>query len=157
ANVLRLQAEAGVGLDVDLPVAVEAGEVVDVGRAEVRLQGREDLPQIDLHRLDLDPIHFEVDLRLVGGVAAEQAGQPSALPVARRGQGLHAPFQGDGARPAAVLYLELEPARATQAVHGRRPEDSHPGLADFLQEALAQCFHDFAGTDRKSTRLNSSH
>ena len=38
ADVLRPDAEGGVGLNVDLPVAAEAGEVVDVGRAEVDLQ-----------------------------------------------------------------------------------------------------------------------
>ena len=40
ADVLDAHAVARVGLDVDLPVAVLEGEVVDVGRAEVGLQRR---------------------------------------------------------------------------------------------------------------------
>ena len=43
---LRIHAEGGVGLDVDLPGAAEAVEVVDVVAAQVRLQRVEDVGQL---------------------------------------------------------------------------------------------------------------
>ena len=49
ADVVGPQAIAGVGLDVDLPVAVVEREVVDVGRAEVGLQRVEDV--VEVHAL----------------------------------------------------------------------------------------------------------
>ena len=76
---LRVHAEAGVGLDVDLPGAAEAVEVVDVVAAQVRLQRVEDVGQRHPHRLDLLPVHVHVELGRAGAEAVEQADEARLL------------------------------------------------------------------------------
>ena len=82
---VRVHAEGGVGLDVHLPGAAEAVEVVDVVAAQVRLQRVEDVGQLHAHRLDLGPVDVHVELRRAGAEAVEQADQAGLL-VALGGQ-----------------------------------------------------------------------
>ncbi len=50
----------------------------------------------------------------------------------------HASLQRLQSESAAVLDLQLEPARAAQAVHRRSAEDADPGFLDLLEIGLAQ-------------------
>ena len=103
-------AELALGLDVDLPVAAEVVEVVDVERAEVDLQRLVDVVQRDAQRRDLGPVDVHVELRRVG---AEQGGHADQRRLLARSL----PTRSSvcccrAARPeaAAVLDHELEAA-----------------------------------------------
>ena len=58
-------AELGVGLHVDLPVSALEGEVVDIGRSEVHLEGLEDIVERRAQRLGLGPIDVDEELGLI--------------------------------------------------------------------------------------------
>ena len=75
-DVFGPDAEAGVGLDVDLPGAAELVEVVDVVAAQVDLEGVEDVAQGHAHRLALGAVDVDVELRRRGAEHGEQADQP---------------------------------------------------------------------------------
>ena len=62
-------------LHVDLPRAAEHVEVVDVEAPQRRLQGVEDVADLDAEHLRLVAIDIEVDLRRVGGIRAVHAGK----------------------------------------------------------------------------------
>ena len=72
-DVLDLLAELGVGLDVHLPGAAEAVEIVDVERAEVDLERVEDFGHGDAHGLGLVAVDVEEEPGRVGAETAEQA------------------------------------------------------------------------------------
>ena len=76
ADVLAPHAVVAVGLNEHRPVAAKGGPVVDVGTAEIDLQRRIDLRQVDPLRLDLLPIDVDEELRLVGPETGEQPRQP---------------------------------------------------------------------------------
>ena len=133
-------------LHVHLPVAVLEEEVVDVERAEIGLQRGVDVVEGDLLGLGLFVVDVDVELRLGDAEAAEQAGEPRVA-VALVGEILDGPLQRPQARAAAVLDLQLEAARAAQAVDRRRAEDADPCRRD-LAEFLAQ-----PGDDRGRAEL----
>ncbi len=62
-QVADLLAEVGVALDVDLPGAAEQVEVVDVERAQVDLQGVEQLGDRDARQLGLVAVDVQVQPR----------------------------------------------------------------------------------------------
>ena len=62
-DVARRQAELRIRLRIDLEGAAELVELVDVGRAQVGRQRREDLVGRDVQGLGLDPVHLDVELR----------------------------------------------------------------------------------------------
>ena len=124
---LRVHAEGGVGLDVDLPGAAEAVEVVDVVAAQVGLQRVEDVGELDPHRLDLHAVDIHVELGGAGAEAVEQADQAGLL-VALGRQGIRLGLQGVEVDVAGRLHHQLEAAGVAQAPHRRRPKDEHAGL-----------------------------
>ena len=65
-DVLDLVAELRIGLHDHLPGAAEAIEVVDVPRAQVRLQGVEHFAQADALRHALLAVDVDVQLRRIG-------------------------------------------------------------------------------------------
>ena len=78
-DVVDVVAKRRLGLDIDLPGAAEHVEVVDVEAAERRLQGVEDVADLDAQHLRLVAVDVEIDLRRVGGVGAEDAGELGLL------------------------------------------------------------------------------
>ena len=118
---LRVHAEGGVGLDVDLPGAAEAVEVVDVVAAQVGLQHVEDVGQLHPHRLDLGPVHVHVELGRAGAEAVEQADEAGLL-VALGGQVVRLGLEGVEVDVAGRFHHQLEAAGVAQAVHRRRPK-----------------------------------
>ena len=132
---LRVHAEGGVGLDVDLPGAAEAVEVVDVVAAQVHLQRVEDVGQRHAHRLGPCPVDVHVELRRAGAEAVEQADQAGLL-VALGGQVVGLGLQRVEVDVAGRFHHQLEAAGVAQAVHRRRPEDEHAGLRDLALKPL---------------------
>ena len=92
ADVLDAHAVLRVGLDVDLPVAVLEGEVVDVVRSQIGLQGIVDVVQRHGLGLGLLAVDFDEDLRLGHAEGGEEARRCPA------GAGLRRPWP---ARPLA--------------------------------------------------------
>ena len=74
-DIVLALAKRRVGLDIDLPGAAEHIEVVDVETAQRRLQRVEDIADLDAEHLGLVAIDIEIDLRRVGGIGAEHAGE----------------------------------------------------------------------------------
>ena len=137
----RVGAEGRVGLDVDLPGAAEAVEVVDVVAAQVRLQRVEDVGQRHPHRLGLLAVDVHVELRRAGAEAVEQADQARLL-VALGGQLVRAGLQRVEVHVADALHHQLEAGGGPQARDRRRPEDQHAGLGDLARQALADLRRD---------------
>ena len=81
-QVADLLAEVGVALDVDLPGAAEPVEVVDVQRAQVDLQGVEQLGDRDAGQLGLVAVDVQVQPGRIGPEAGEEPRR--ALRVDRR-------------------------------------------------------------------------
>ena len=129
-----------VGLDVHLPAAVLEGEIVDVRGAEVRLERRVDFVQGDVLSLDLFAVDLHVQLRLGDAERREHAEQ-ARLFAGLVGEILHGSLQRPQARAAQVLDLQLEAARAPQALDGRGPEDGDLSLREG-RELLPQFRHD---------------
>ena len=71
-QVVDLLAEVGLSLHVDLPGAAEPVEVVDVERAQVDLQGVEQLGDRDARQLGLVAVDVEVEPGRVGPEAGEE-------------------------------------------------------------------------------------
>ena len=114
-TVSASDAERRVGLDVDLPGAAEAVEVVDVVAAQVRLQRVEDVGQRHAHRLDLLAVDVHVELRRAGAEAVEQADQAGLL-VALGGQVVRLGLQRVEVDVAGRFHHQLEAAGVAQAV-----------------------------------------
>ena len=115
-------AELLVGLDVDLPGPAELVEVVDIIRAQVDLQGVEQLADRHAQGHALGPVDLQVQPGGVGPRAVEQAleaGRPVA-PLDDRVADLLQVLQPE---VAAVLDDQLEAAGRAQAVDRRGAED----------------------------------
>ncbi len=95
---LGVAAEPRVGLDAHLVGPAELVEVVDVGRAEVRLERAEDVVQLHAHPLGLLAVDVQVDLRHAG---PERGGDPPAIDLRQfRGFRDDRPGPAPGGRPA---------------------------------------------------------
>ena len=136
-----VHAEGGVGLDVHLPGAAEAVEVVDVVAAQVRLQRVEDVAELHPHLLDLLPVHVHVELRRLGAESVEQADEARLL-VALGGQVVGRGLQRAIVHVPSGFYHQLEAAGVAQAAHRRRPEDQHARLGYFPRQAGAEALED---------------
>ena len=132
---LRVHAEGRVGLDVDLPGAAEAVEVVDVVAAQARLQRVEDVGERHPHRLGLLAVDVHVELGRAGAEAVEQADQARLL-VALGGQVVGPGLQRVEVHVADGFHHQLEAGGGPQARDRRRPEDQHAGLRDLARQAL---------------------
>ena len=129
-------AERRLGLDIDLPGAAEHVEVVDVVAAERRLQGIEDVGDLDAQHLRLVAVDIEIDLRRVGGIGAEHAGELGLL-VGRHQQA--AQRRGEIGRRLALQRLQhvLEAAGVAEAEDRRQVEREHDRALDRRQSAAA--------------------
>ena len=134
---LRIRAKPILGLDVDLPGAAEAVEVVDVVASQVRLQKVEDVGQLHPHGLDLGPVHVDVELGRAGAEGGEQADE-SGLLVALGGQRVGLGLEGVEVDVAGGFHHQLEAAGHAQPVHRRRPEDVHPRFRDVAPKPFAE-------------------
>ena len=121
-QVLDCLRNVGVGLDVDLPGAAEAVEVVDVQRAEVDLQRVEHLVIDTPMRLGLGAVDVQVQPRRVGAEAGEQALQLGLCSALGRRCRRRRPAASSRPAVAAVLDHDLEAARRAQALHRRAPK-----------------------------------
>ncbi len=140
-GVVRVHAEGGVGLNVDLPGPAEAVEVVDVEATQVHLERVEDVGEGHAHRPDLGPVHVDVELRRAGAEAVEQADE-AGLPVALGGQLVRLALERVEVDVAGGLDHQLEASGVAEAIHGRCPEDGHPGFRDLAPEPLAELGRD---------------
>ena len=122
-DVLDAHAVLRVGLDVDLPVAVLEGEVVDVERSEIGLQGIVDVVERNALSLGLLAIDLDEYLGLGDTEGGEQRGD-ARLTLAFVGGGLHGALQGAQPGVALVLDLQFDAAGRSQAFDGRGPEDA---------------------------------
>jgi hypothetical protein len=126
-DIVLGQAEALVGLGAHLVDAAEGIVVVDEGRAEIDLQGLEDIGDRHVEDLGLLPVDIEEDLRRAGGEGGEHARQLLVLPRRAHqlvGGGQHAADVAAG----AVLDLQLEAAGIADAPHGRRRDGDDEGF-----------------------------
>ena len=134
---VRVRAEGRIGLDVHLPGAAEAVEVVDVVAAQVRLERVKDIAQLHAHRLDFGPVDIDVELRRAGAEAVEQADEAGLL-VALGDQVVRLGLERVEINVAGRLHHQLEAAGVAQAPHRWRPEDEHASLRDLPLQALAE-------------------
>ena len=123
------EAELLVGLDADLVGPAELVEVVDVGRAEGRLQRAEDVVERDVEALGLHAVDVDVDLRHAGaegGLDARQArsGRCRRRSSRRRPAGAPRARRRRGPRPASGSRRRRR-GRGSPAARTRRP--SPPG------------------------------
>ena len=114
-------AKRRLGLDVDLPRAAKHVEVVDVVAAERRLQGIEDVGDLDPEHLRLVAIDIEINLRRVGGVGAVYA-RELGLPVGRHDQAAQRRRDVGGGLALQRLQRVLEAAGIAEAENGRQVE-----------------------------------
>ena len=136
-----IRAERSIGLDIHLPGAAKAVEVVDVVAAQVRLQRIKHVVQLHAHRLDLRPVDIDVELRRAGAEAVEQADEPRLLaPLGDEVVCLG--LQRIEIDIAGRLHHQLESAGVAQTAHRRGPEDEHAGLRDLPLKALAKLSRD---------------
>ena len=138
-------AERLVGLNVNLPRAIEIGEVVDVERGQVNLERIEDVVERDADRFGLAPIDVNFDLRRVDAKLGEDVHQARILcgrshDPKRRFRKRRQPEVG------AILELELEAAEARHAVDGRRIDGKDLRLWYLREEAVVDAVNN--GVDR---------
>ena len=114
-------AEPRSGLDVDLPGPPELVEVVDVERAEIDLQGVENVADLNAQGHALGPVDVEIQPRRIDAGTVEQILQSRRL-VARGDDLVADALQLVKAEVAAVLDDELEAAGGAQSVDRRRAE-----------------------------------
>ena len=128
-DVVHFFAKRGLGLDIDLPCAAEHVEVVDVVAAERRLQGIEDIGDLDAEHLRLVAVDIEIDLRRVGSIGAEHA-RELGLPVGRHEEA--AERCREIGRRLALQRLQhvLEAAGTAEAENGRKVERERDGTLD---------------------------
>ena len=93
------------------------------------------------HGLDLFPVNLHVKLGRPGAEAVEQADEAGLL-VALGGQVVGLGLERVKVDVAGGFHHQLEAARVAEAAHGRRAEDDHTGVQDFLLEARAETAQD---------------
>ena len=141
-----------VGLDVDLPGAAEAVEVVDVVAAQVHLERVEHVGQGHAHRPDLGPVHLRVELRRPARKPSNRPTRPARrLPSAARASAPR--LERVEVHVARRLHHQLEAARVAEARHRRRAEHEDAGLLDLLPEPLAQPARDGLAGQRRVAPL----
>ncbi|EXI65763.1 MAG: hypothetical protein AW08_02975 [Candidatus Accumulibacter adjunctus] len=129
ADILDVGAEVPLGLDVDLPLAAEAVEIVDEATAEEGLQGLVDLLDVDPLLEHLVAVHVDEQLRHDRAEGGRQAGEFRSL--ARRFEELAGLLGEEGdVLAGAVLQDEGGAARDTDALDCRRRKGEADGTAD---------------------------
>ena len=109
ADVFRIGADSPFGLGAHLEGAAEAVEVVDVDRAEVHLQGIEDVAQRYVQLVRLDAVDVGIELRRGGAERREDAGDGRVV-VRRLDERVGRPLQGmRAARPPWSCTSSLKP------------------------------------------------
>src|SRR4029453_18975525 len=126
-NLIRLQSEFRFCLDVDLIRPPEPVEVVGVERAEVHLQGVEDVGHVDAVGLRAFAIDVRIDLRHADLEARKEARQRRNLsPLPERSLQLRVhPLESQA---AAILDVQLETTGLPEALHRRRRKDRNERL-----------------------------
>ena len=131
------------GLQYDPIDAAELVEVVDVERAELGLQGGEELVQRHALLLRLVAVDVDPDLRHVGLEGGEDVAQLRAAGWPATISARSAAASSCEIAAPRVLKLEVEAAGGAEAADGRRIEGDHVRLrdrgelaADALQDAL---------------------
>ena len=128
-DILRQHAERGVCLGRHLPVAAEGGEVVDVGTAEIDLEGLVDRCNRDASRLRFGAVDVDEQLWLVGPKRGKQPYE-SWLGSQVAGKFRRRLLQRRRTMAGAVADLQLEAAGVPQAVDRRGVEDNALGVTN---------------------------
>ena len=126
-----------VGLNVDLVSAAETVEVVGIQRAQVHLQGVEDVADGHTMGLGLFAVDGGIDLRHVDLIAGEHRHRVQL----RQLTGLVEDVLGLRvqlfiAQVATVLNLQAETTDGAQALYRRRREDGEVGFLNFTELAV---------------------
>ncbi len=135
ADLVFVQAELLLSLHVDLVGAAKAVEVVGIQRAQVDLQGVEDVADRHAVGLGLFAVDGGIDLGHVDRVAGEQAEQLRHV-MALGDDVLGFFVQLVVTQVATVFDLQAEPADGAQALYRRRWEDRHVGFLDIAVLAV---------------------
>src|SRR5262249_44948263 len=125
------------GLDIHLPGASKAVEIVHVKAAQVCLQCVEDVGELDPHCLHLFAVDVHVKLRRTGAETVEYSGDAGQL-ACLECEIVRLRLQGVVIHVAGRLHHQLEPARIAQTAHSRRTEYQHAGVRDFLRDTHAK-------------------
>ncbi len=113
------------------------------------MQGIEDVGDLDAEHLRLVAVDVEIDLRRVGGIGAEDAGEFGVL-VGRDQEAAHG--RGNVGRRLALQRLEhvLEAAGVAEAEDGRKVERKDDGALD-RRQLRTQSGQDRAGALRTAS------
>ncbi len=144
-DLIGILTELLFSLDVDLISAAETVEVVGIQRAQVHLQGVEDIADGHAMRLGLLAVNRGIDLWHVHCVAGEQPGQFR-----------HAAAFGDDVlgfliklvvtQVATVFDLQAEAANGAKSLYRRWRENRHVGFLN-RRELAVQCTGDGVGRE----------
>src|SRR5262249_36138547 len=132
------------GLHVHLPGTAENIEVIDVETAQRRLQGVENIADLDAQDLSLVAVNVQIDLRRVGTVSGENTGK-LGLGIGRHRQPAQDRSQVSRRLSLQRLEHELEAAGVAQSKYGRQVERKRNRAFD-RRELRAQ-----AGDNRRRT------
>src|SRR5208282_5849125 len=106
-----------VSLQRDPEGMAEQVEVVHVERAQIDLQGVEDVRQAQAQELGLGPVEIVIELRRRSGEGREERLRVELRPFARRGdQRLGRVIERDAALAREILDFELEAASCAKTV-----------------------------------------
>ena len=120
-----------VGLQRHAERVAEQIEVVDVERAEIDLQGVEDVGQVEAEQLRLRAVEVVEELRRRGRKRGEQRLRVELGLFARRGdQRLRRVVERGAAGAGEILDLELEAAGRAETVDRRRVEAQREGVGN---------------------------
>ena len=131
----ELLAEGAVGLDQHLIGAAQIVELVDIGGAEIDLEGLEDLIRRHPQHLGPYPVDIGIDIGRVGIEHREDAGELGLL-VAGGDHVLDRAVEGRESASSPVLHHHLEPAGIADAAHRGRGDGDHEGALDRAQPSL---------------------
>ena len=108
ANVINVFPERRIRLGNHLPGSTEAVEVIHIGRAQIGLQGIEQLGQRHALGFRLETVHLRIQLRHIGLITADGKTHPRGL---RNGplECIHGVLQLTIAQVAPVLDKQLIP------------------------------------------------
>ena len=118
-NVIKLIAERRISLHVDLPGAAKSIEVVDIETPQRRLQGVENVADLNAEDLSLVTVDVQIDLRRIGVVSGKY---PSELRLTIGRDRKAAKDRGQVSRrlPLESFVDKLEAASVAQPKYGRQ-------------------------------------
>src|SRR5262249_17765923 len=136
AEIFEPQAKLRIGLDVDLESAAELVELVDIGGPEISREGGKYLIGRKTHRLDLDPVDIDRELRRA---RPERRNHPLDARLAQ-GIGLDRVHHGLKFREiearVAQLDLHRDAGGVADTLDRRRRHDQNASLLDLAERLV---------------------